>query len=721
MPNASPNNGPMAALPFSFHSLGRGMRRYSLLTTAFVLAGLAAGAAVWFLLPLPKHTGSVTFQVQQQPTMVLNPYDSRTDFITYRSLQAASVRSRLVLTAALADPTTAAVPTLDREKIGEPLVWLAGNLKVDFPIGAEFMRVALEGDSAADLLTILKAVTAAYTKEVINKDKAQRIASLEQLASLQTKYSENMRANRAKIRGVMAAVGGSGDPVALQIRERFIEQQIGVAESELTRVISDIRGAKVRATVEGSTGAVPPPIRPLPAIVLDDLVKSSQLYIDLTKRKSETKGDYDRVVLSAQPNIETPRMRQLREELAKLDADLLELPTKLGPQITARFQESNARDDQQRIASYKERIALLQELQKALDKDLSDLLQRKQAMNNGQLELDSIRAEVLQTEHVADQISNRIEALKPELDAPTRVSLWEEPAVSAGIEGNRRLKYSGIVGGGIIVFGLILITWLETRSRRIQSPEDVVVGLGLRVVGTVPLVPRKFAGKVHTDAHYLLTESVDSTRTMLMSGSKDARRILVSSAVSGEGKTSLVTHLAVSLARTGMRVLLIDADMRRPAVHKVLGIGSRPGLAEILLSQSTVVAATQTCRIPGLHVIVAGTWQPAATAALNGQAWDDVMTAAGTGYDFVLVDSPPILPVADALAMARTMDGVVIAVMRDVSRFSAVDSARQRLHQVGATILGVVVNGIESRGYQYYDYRYTRPAEAPTPNSATVS
>jgi capsular exopolysaccharide synthesis family protein len=272
--------------------------------------------------------------------------------------------------------------------------------------------------------------------------------------------------------------------------------------------------------------------------------------------------------------------------------------------------------------------------------------------------------------------------------------------------------------------GLALVQWLELRHRRIQTLDEISSGLGLPVLGTVPAMP-KGGVSARSNWPHLLTEAVNTTRTMLLSGPRAAetKTLLVTSAMSGEGKTSLTTHLAVSLAGAGRRVLLIDADMRRPAVHKVLGVSSKPGLAELLVATAKLEEVTVTTKVPGLHLVPAGTYSREAAHALSTERWANVLGEAAIGYDFVLVDSPPILPVADALAIAKNVDGVLISVMQDLSRYGAVQTACQRLSMVGAKLLGVVVSGVKTTGgyyYYYYDERYSSPKESTKPEAASV-
>ena len=153
----------------------RGLRRYPLVTFLFVLLAGAAGAAVWFFLPLPKMTAYNIFHIQAQPNAIIKPEgDEKIDFKIYQQTQSAMVKHRLVLNATLSHPDVANLPIVKKEP--EPLVWLDSQLKVDFKLGPELMRVSLEGDNADELKAILDALTAAYIKDVRTKDIAKRFA-----------------------------------------------------------------------------------------------------------------------------------------------------------------------------------------------------------------------------------------------------------------------------------------------------------------------------------------------------------------------------------------------------------------------------------------------------------------------------------------------------------------------------------------------------------------
>jgi capsular exopolysaccharide synthesis family protein len=183
--------------------------------------------------------------------------------------------------------------------------------------------------------------------------------------------------------------------------------------------------------------------------------------------------------------------------------------------------------------------------------------------------------------------------------------------------------------------------------------------------------------------------------------------VMVTSAQSGEGKTSLATHLAASLAQIGRRTLLVDADLRHPIAHEVFGLAPAPGLCEVLRGDVRPEEVIQPTPVDGLAMIPAGRWDSWATRALAQEATAALLREWRNQYDFVIVDTSPVLPVVDPLLIGQHVDGALISVMRDVSRMPNVYAAYQRLAAGGVRVLGAVVNGVRNELYgSAYSYGY---------------
>mgnify|MGYP001473398824 CR=1 FL=1 len=182
--------------------------------------------------------------------------------------------------------------------------------------------------------------------------------------------------------------------------------------------------------------------------------------------------------------------------------------------------------------------------------------------------------------------------------------------------------------------------------------------------------------------------------------------IMVTSAGPGEGKSTTIANLAVTYSQADRKVVLIDADMRKPTAHKTFQISNRFGLSSVISQQSTLQEVVQSTDIPNLDVITAGPIPPNPAEMLASKRMTDLMEELRTMYDIVLVDTPPLLAVTDAQIAATKSDGVVLVVDQGRVKRQFAQRAIQNLQNVNARILGVVLNNVKRRSNEdaYYYY-----------------
>jgi capsular exopolysaccharide synthesis family protein len=199
--------------------------------------------------------------------------------------------------------------------------------------------------------------------------------------------------------------------------------------------------------------------------------------------------------------------------------------------------------------------------------------------------------------------------------------------------------------------------------------------------------------------HGLLAESVDSIRATLIHTTlvDSPRVVLVTSADACEGKTTVASQLAASLARCGKRTLLVDGDLRHPAAHRIFELPQEPGLCELLRRQIDGEAAVHPTLSPNLWVMPAGRCDVHSVQALSGDSLAQAASAWRSHYEFVIIDSAPVLKVADPLLFGQHVDTTILSVLRDVSQTPRVFEASERLRSVGISVLGAVVNGVNEQ------------------------
>ena len=205
---------------------------------------------------------------------------------------------------------------------------------------------------------------------------------------------------------------------------------------------------------------------------------------------------------------------------------------------------------------------------------------------------------------------------------------------------------------------------------------------------------------LHAQSPFAVTEAYKTARTNLQYISNDdgCNVIVVTSSVPGEGKTLTCINLAICLAQGGKKVLLIDADMRKPQVAETLSIEKRPGLSELLagfvkIHDKEANCCRQKTKYEGLDVIPAGQIPPNPSDLLAGPRLKELISKLSPEYDFIMIDTPPTLIVADSLILKTYANGYVVVVRSDVSSIDMVNETVSKLRQINAKICGFILNG----------------------------
>ena len=229
---------------------------------------------------------------------------------------------------------------------------------------------------------------------------------------------------------------------------------------------------------------------------------------------------------------------------------------------------------------------------------------------------------------------------------------------------------------------------------RIAGPDDIAQALGLPLLGAVPQVRGWENRPVTLDAlPPSFQEALRSIRTRIfLSPLAAARSIAVTSSIAGEGKTIVASNLAASMARGGRRVLLVDADFRRPQLHRTFNTPRSPGLSEVLKGEVKVGAATVESPMPGLFILPAGVSVASPTDLLDNERLRILIQECSQLFDVVVLDSPPVMAVADAAIIANAASSVLFIVGSGTTTRAVARVAIERLTAVQAQVVGVVLN-----------------------------
>lgn len=210
----------------------------------------------------------------------------------------------------------------------------------------------------------------------------------------------------------------------------------------------------------------------------------------------------------------------------------------------------------------------------------------------------------------------------------------------------------------------------------------------------------------------VLAEAFRTLRTNLSFAAvnRPFRSILVTSALTGEGKTTTATNLSIVLAQAGHRVFLLDCDLRLPAIHRVFGLDNAQGLTNVLVQQVDPVAIAQPGPVPGLSILPSGPVPPNPADLLGSEQMRSLWERIYREFDYVIADSPPVLSVTDAALLSSQVDGVLLVIRTARTRIETLQEAKAQLERANARIVGVVLNRVpsprRSRGYYYGPYSY---------------
>jgi capsular exopolysaccharide synthesis family protein len=441
-------------------------------------------------------------------------------------------------------------------------------------------------------------------------------------------------------------------------------------------------------------------------------------------------------------------IRGFREQIDKVDANdrdkLAKIREALKPTIAQRAEKTQAELDKEMEDQHKELVRL-------------HILSGEQRLNAIKLELqEADKAYKREMEAAKLESMNEIEWARYDRDIARQLSLHQTimkrfdeldimrnsdgmrvlpmtfPALGSQIGPNmsRSLGMGGTLG--LLVMGLLAYVF-EWANKSYRSAEELAEHLRLPVIGQIPVyidsgkakkVKKEMASKLspmlstyfHSKGQH--SEAYRAVRTALyFSNQGNGQRVLqVTSAVPADGKTTIASNMAISIAQSGKSVILIDCDLRRPQVHKCFGIDTKKGSAWLIenIGAKGVVASdllgevVHDTEVPNLSVITAGVKPDNPSELLSSGDFDRVLEALKEKFDVIVIDSPPLLAVTDPSNIASRVDGVILVVrLRRNVRPLAAQGARI-LETLGAKVMGVVVNGVGSREAGEYGKFYGR-------------
>lgn len=487
------------------------------------------------------------------------------------------------------------------------------------------------------------------------------------------------------------------------VSERLKEISRNLTAAELRRIQAESRYKNIRSALEQLHGP-----DDMPEVIDSLTVRDLKLEYIRTKLQVSTLagslGERHPSMLAAAATLDTigeKLQQEVRHVLAAAEAD---------------FQRAAQLEAELRLALAAQEKAVMQ-------------------FNQFSTEYERLKESHATVNRSYNAVAQRIEEIDIAMAAGSREEgVFVETPAKVPVEAvrPRRMRAMAMAGFLALLLGAGVCFFLDYFDTSIKTKEDVEDLLGAAVLGYVPALFGNGVSEkdiVNRDLiaverpHCAVAESFRSIRTALSFTRLEAggHQIGVTSALPSEGKTLVSTNIAIAMAQSGQRVLLVDADLRRPRLHKVFGAESRVGLSNLLAGQGTRLAdAVQPTVVPNLSLLVSGPIPPNPAELLGSPRMDAVMEELRQTFDFVVFDTPPTVNVTDSSVIARHVHGMVLVVRSFATDRAVATHARELLANSGARLLGVVLNGVDAPhdGYSYYytyykSNYYGEPAAAP--------
>jgi capsular exopolysaccharide synthesis family protein len=701
-PPSSPLPPALSTAP-DFNAFVQGLRRRWI--SAVLLGGtLAAVSAVatWYLLT-PKNVAVAKLHVAALPPTVGGKLgeNAPNDFKTFMQTAAGQIMSRPVIAAALRSD---AVKRLGLDRLEtDPTTYVEEELKVDFKENSELLNISMSSYDPNVAVTVANAIKDAYMEEIYyNQQKAQvaRVTELEKAFNEQRESLMRKKNNLTKL----AKTLGTTDPLRLQ--ESRIQALQDLREAKHRMVDVGFKLVEAKSTLEAMDMRAKLPVEaaaPVPAPDVEAALEADAQANEYRKRIAQLELIYEDYANKGGANYPTAvatrdRIDSLNKQIEKRRVAVAE---RLKRNVAIAATGPKGEPASIARAQLDRTITRLNELQASLLTEIKELEEKANNPKTLGPELENAMEDVRCTEKVVDELGLKVEHERVELRAASRINNFQNAELMKK-EGKKQLLAT--IAVPFAVFGGVCggLAWLDVRQRRIRSAGQVSRGLGIRVVGAVPDRPGlekqvvTTAGENDLEGTPVL-ESIDAIRTQLLheADAHSARLVMVTSAVTGEGKTTLASHLAGSLARSGRKTLLVDGDLRRPSIHQLFEMPQQPGLSEVLLGEVEVAEAWQDTTADNLTVMTAGQWDREVLLALSRGGLEGVLEKLVEEFDFVVIDSHPVLAATDSLLLGRQVDAVILSVLREVSQMPKVYAAAQKMQTLGIRVLGAVVNGTD--------------------------
>ncbi|QEG33755.1 polysaccharide biosynthesis tyrosine autokinase [Bythopirellula goksoeyrii] len=667
------------------------------------LGAILAGLLLMWLFPLSSQVVAY-LQVEDQESEDMLGEKTRTmnpkEFEIFQQTQLTLLKSQFVLMAALNRGDIRELNAVVKNRPDE-LTWLQDELRVSFPGESKILMISYEGDEdPKEMKMIIDAVVDAYKQEVLAAAEISKSETHLSMDKLHKQLLVELRGKIDKMQTLQKELKGAGSPNASAELNMLI-RDVGSLNQRIFEAKEQLVDLEVNRELQARALTSPTAMKQAIDAELD-----ADPTIQGYQQEQYALSQQLRQLQSLTKRPSSPEIKRLQQGMASVREAERQYRAQRERDLAAQLKNAPNDAMQQVMTEYIMRRNALNQSITDLQNDLDTKKEEIEALGQENGELSMLTAEVESLQEIERQMDWRLRSWKVQEASPDRIKVMQNAFSTEKINVYQRYAIASI--GGLAAFCLTCygVALLEFRRRKLNSPEDVDEGLGIRVLGVLPSVASRKAMAPGSTTAAQLAESIDNVRATLMhdSTSRPRQIVLVASPSSMEGSTTVASHLALSLTRAGRRTLLIDGDLRDPSLHKLFGMPLEDGVSELVRSEIEIADAVRPTSTEGLWLMTAGQCDMDAIHALATDQLQPIFEKLRGEFDFVIIDGAPILGLSDSLSIGQYIDGAILTVLRDHSGVRSIHQASELLKNLGIRLIGCVVNGMPFKA----DRRITR-------------
>jgi len=545
---------------------------------------------------------------------------------------------------------------------------------------------------------LAKDVTNSLIDEYMHRNFQARFEGTVQVANWMSKQMDELQSKAADSQKKLADFQKQNNILGADENDNIVTDRLKQLNQQLTDAEADriVKEARHRLAASGN-----------PELIAS--AESGTTLQVLRTQQADLRGQLAQ--LTSKYGSGYPKVHELQSQLSKLDVDIANEVHKVGKRLEEEYlsaskTESMLRDqfNEQKTKAYK--------------------------LNENAVQYEVLKHEVETSQELHDTLQLKLkEAGVTAGLTSSYISVVDRAQVPANpVEPKKTLNLTlGLLGG--LFFGLVFTFVIDSLDDTVQTSEDAERMVRLPVVGTIPLIEESGKPTAEDVENPLgpnqrgpgtinvrlpksaFAEAIRSLRSSLLLTSIDhpPKVLVVTSADPGQGKSTVSANLAAAFAQNGSRVLLVDADLRRPMLHNLFDLRQNPGLTSILSEASMAAGPVVPIQaLPNLQVLTSGPIPPMPAELFASRRFRELIKGWAEEYDQVIIDSPPLLAVTDALILGTVADGVLLIARSGVARKKALQRVANMLRRANINISGMVLNGVNMRLEHYYYSSYSK-------------